>query len=72
MNPKHLATQSRIAVESVEAVDEEVKQGQPADKVLADFFRENRQYGSRDRRFIQESGFCLVSLAWMDHAFRTG
>lgn len=68
MNPKHLATQARIAVETVEVIDDQVKQGQPADKLLAEFYRANRQFGSRDRRFFSNLVFAWFRWrGWIMH-----
>jgi 16S rRNA (cytosine967-C5)-methyltransferase len=69
MNPKHVITQANMAVETVENVDDLVKQGQPADKLLGEFYRANRHFGSRDRRFFSELVFAWFRWrGWIMHS----
>ncbi len=56
--PSHAITAlAALADKTVRSVAEAVAAGHPADATLARFFREHREFGSRDRRFLGELVF---------------
>ncbi len=48
---------AHLAVEIARAVDGAVATGRPADVALAELFREHKEYGARDRRFLSNAVF---------------
>jgi len=50
--------QAEICLALVQEIDQAVvKNHQPADQVLARFYRQHREYGARDRRFLSDAVF---------------
>ncbi len=57
--PKKQMSQAGNCIRILEETIRAWKQGIPADKFLSGFFRENHQYGSRDRHVISETVFAF-------------
>jgi len=55
--PSYAHAQARRLTELVAGVDHAVHKGMPADEWLARVFKENRSYGSKDRRLIASTVF---------------
>jgi len=66
LNEKIIAQQTRLAAEVLETMTPHVLEHRhPADRVLARFFKERRELGSRDRRFLSECFFSYFRwLGW--------
>lgn len=61
LSVKKLKSQVKAGGNALRAVLRAVfGEGKPADRALSGFFRENRQYGSRDRQFVSESVYALL------------
>ena len=61
LNPKKFHSQMKSCGSATRTVLEAMfLQGKPADRTLSNFFRENRQLGSRDRKFISETIYSLL------------
>ncbi len=52
MNQRHIDRQAATALASLREVIDAVAEGRPADNTLGRLFRDHREWGSRDRRFI--------------------
>ncbi|HMP76334.1 MAG TPA: RsmB/NOP family class I SAM-dependent RNA methyltransferase [Kiritimatiellia bacterium] len=67
MRQEAIQRQADEAVAIVARMREAVDAGRPADRSLAMLFRENRQYGSRDRRFFSAAVFAYFRWkGWVD------
>lgn len=67
MNPKHAASQAANALGALQDIMATVAAGHPADSRLAELFRQQRAWGSRDRRFIGALVFSYFRWrGWLD------
>ena len=60
LNPNKLKAQARACDDALRYVlTAAFVEGAPADRVLASFFKQNRKYGSRDRRLMRNAVFAV-------------
>lgn len=58
INPRIARRQAEICLELIRSLDRAVTElKQPADQYLANFYRQHREYGARDRRFLSDAVF---------------
>lgn len=56
--PAWAPRQAAVVLAMLEATEEGVRGGQPADRVINQLIAGNKKYGSRDRRLIRDAVFC--------------
>lgn len=72
MRPQAIQRQADEALAVVQMAREAVAAGRAADQTLAAYFRANRQYGSRDRRFFSAVTFAYFRWkGWVDRIANT-
>ena len=56
--PAWAPRQAAVLLAMLEATEQGVREGQPADRILNNLIVGNKKYGSRDRRLIRDAVFC--------------